>query len=541
MLAPFDANVTLSNVLCNVPRIKCAVAPTLRVHWHGRSNDVAARFTNVENWRQSLGERYVECDQTWCTMPWNSTGSPWMDVDVRSPANELPEVYLPCGRSLEADVAVTWTPPSNSMLEQARHSMLAAQRRDRPAPTGTPRDTAPTSKDDNPLCHRTGLAGTWTIYDRCHARMNGNVSAPSDTLQQLFYPVDRVPPRFDRAPADRSISCSNAAPYAADTRLFNMNNQDYPSIRDACDPNPRLAMTSQTGAMENATYRHVRTWAAVDQCGNEAIHQQSILVIDRDAPRLGPAKIRVCAWPAHRGAFAIRGIDLLVNRLIKREACDLESAAAVLKPGPCKLGPSDMAGGQSALTGPYPPCFVDDNIVYASARPQATGIPWEFEVEVVMADAAGNVGKGSVVVVIPNSASAAEDACAKSMLTSKLTVRADVVPELRDLAIPQVEERIALLSVHDMFDSTLEALADYINAFDYTGDGSALEGPVLGDILDDYVFGANHKNYPADEAAMKDAAQVLAGVRRSPWEVAAPIQPNRNPRNPGVNTRSVVE
>ncbi|MBI1266662.1 MAG: T9SS type A sorting domain-containing protein, partial [Cryomorphaceae bacterium] len=110
------------------------------------------------------------------------------------------------------------------------------------------------------------LYRTWTVYDNC-----GNM----DEATQVLTVVDTEAPFVTFVPADMSIECDEQAPYVAAT------------FADACDDLVEVGYSEQVnpGNCENS-YTLVRTWTAIDDCGNEATAEQTITVTDTTNPVL---------------------------------------------------------------------------------------------------------------------------------------------------------------------------------------------------------------------------------------------------------------
>ena len=105
---------------------------------------------------------------------------------------------------------------------------------------------------------------TWTATDAC-----GNVA----TASQVVSVSDVEAPVFAGVPAATVVGCDAELPVSA------------PTARDACDGDVAVVEAQATEPGDcPGTYTVVRTWTAVDDCGNAATAQQRVLVEDREAP-----------------------------------------------------------------------------------------------------------------------------------------------------------------------------------------------------------------------------------------------------------------
>ncbi len=104
----------------------------------------------------------------------------------------------------------------------------------------------------------------WVSMDQC-----GN----TDSIEQLITVVDTSPPIISGESPDTLLSCEEMIPMA------NL------SAVDNCDPDVDFVMeeTIIPGICDE-TFMIIRTWTAVDNCGNEAIRTQNISVQDNEAP-----------------------------------------------------------------------------------------------------------------------------------------------------------------------------------------------------------------------------------------------------------------
>ena len=118
----------------------------------------------------------------------------------------------------------------------------------------------------------TGLGGdtcrvvrrTWTATDNCGLQTSA---------QQRFVFIDGLGPTLSGIPANAIVYCTTLPPPPA----------LYTVIRasDPCDPNPTIryeerSEQSADGTCTDVNYRVIRTWTAVDACGNETSRSQTL-------------------------------------------------------------------------------------------------------------------------------------------------------------------------------------------------------------------------------------------------------------------------
>ena len=107
---------------------------------------------------------------------------------------------------------------------------------------------------------------TYTATDAC-----GNTS----TFEQTILLIDHVAPAFTSVPADVTIACDEEVPVFA------------AAAEDNCDAAPLITWTDVVVAGPTPSdFTIVRTYAAVDHCGNTATAVQAIYVEDTTAPVL---------------------------------------------------------------------------------------------------------------------------------------------------------------------------------------------------------------------------------------------------------------
>src|SRR5256885_3959588 len=114
---------------------------------------------------------------------------------------------------------------------------------------------------------------TWRAVDAC-----GNISA---TVAQTITVIDNTPPTIGSAGVNATISCPATPVFTA------------PTASDACSgATVQLVSDVTTQGSCAGTYTEVRTWRAVDACGNiSATVAQTITVIDNTPPTIGSAGV----------------------------------------------------------------------------------------------------------------------------------------------------------------------------------------------------------------------------------------------------------
>ena len=101
--------------------------------------------------------------------------------------------------------------------------------------------------------------------------------------------------------ADQAVECPD-------------NPYDYfstPSVSDVCDPNPVLAYSDVVTPLCGNTYSVTRTWTATDDDNNMSTEDQTITLIDTQAPVITPATA-VSMWPPNH-EYMTFGISTMVN------------------------------------------------------------------------------------------------------------------------------------------------------------------------------------------------------------------------------------
>jgi hypothetical protein len=110
------------------------------------------------------------------------------------------------------------------------------------------------------------IVRTWTVTDNC-----GNTASATQTLTV----VDTTAPEVVSTPADLALECDEEVPMAS------------AQFTDNCDDDLTIGFneTVVPGVCEN-NFTIIRTWTAVDDCGNETSTSQNIVVSDTTAPVL---------------------------------------------------------------------------------------------------------------------------------------------------------------------------------------------------------------------------------------------------------------
>lgn len=119
----------------------------------------------------------------------------------------------------------------------------------------------------------------WRATDHCQ-----------NTSSFIFYMLvgDFEAPVLSNIPANLTISCELPIPAAG-----------TPNVTDDCDLGPKILFqeTTITGSCPQA-YQLIRTWTAVDNCGNTNAKSQTISVIDQKAPVLTPVDPFIAGLPS---------------------------------------------------------------------------------------------------------------------------------------------------------------------------------------------------------------------------------------------------
>ena len=109
------------------------------------------------------------------------------------------------------------------------------------------------------------IVRSWTATDAC-----GNVT----TASQFIYAYDDTPPVFVDDPADITVECGQVP-----------DPQDCIAI-DNCTDSVAVTFVALIEPMDSCTYQIKRIWEAEDACGNTAVVDQLITVIDTQAPTI---------------------------------------------------------------------------------------------------------------------------------------------------------------------------------------------------------------------------------------------------------------
>lgn len=110
------------------------------------------------------------------------------------------------------------------------------------------------------------ITRTWVATDNCENQ---------DTKVQVITVIDTEAPEVVTQPQDLDLSCTDEVPFEA------------PSFTDDCDENLEIGFSEQIVPGDCANnFTIVRTWTAIDDCGNAASVTQNISVSDNEAPIL---------------------------------------------------------------------------------------------------------------------------------------------------------------------------------------------------------------------------------------------------------------
>jgi HYR domain-containing protein len=108
------------------------------------------------------------------------------------------------------------------------------------------------------------LLWIWTAIDNC-----GNTSADTTSIEV----IDDTAPILFGVPSNITIECSEVM------------DPPFPTATDNCDTNPEVIFDELTTAPScGGANKIFRTWAAVDNCGNQSIRTQIITLFDNTAP-----------------------------------------------------------------------------------------------------------------------------------------------------------------------------------------------------------------------------------------------------------------
>jgi len=110
-------------------------------------------------------------------------------------------------------------------------------------------------------CANQTVTRTWTAVDAC-----GNEATASQTITI----VDNDAPVFSAVPADQSLTCGEAVVFGSPLADDNCSSAGLSYLDEVVDV--------------PCGQQYIRTWTAMDACGNSAIAQQKITVTDNVAP-----------------------------------------------------------------------------------------------------------------------------------------------------------------------------------------------------------------------------------------------------------------
>ncbi|MDG2208752.1 MAG: hypothetical protein P8K81_02055, partial [Flavobacteriales bacterium] len=125
-------------------------------------------------------------------------------------------------------------------------------------------DAASLTIEDQSTClAQSGTMRTWTVTDGCDN---------SDTAVQYFTILDTEGPSFTSAPANLELGCNDEIPASSVTA-------------EDCSGTADVTMTeTQAEGSCGTDYTIYRSFIAVDACGNESEHVQTIMVVDQESP-----------------------------------------------------------------------------------------------------------------------------------------------------------------------------------------------------------------------------------------------------------------
>ncbi|NND77796.1 MAG: T9SS type A sorting domain-containing protein, partial [Flavobacteriales bacterium] len=106
------------------------------------------------------------------------------------------------------------------------------------------------------------ITRTWTAVDAC-----SNLSSP---VSQIITVQDSTPPVLDDNPADITVSCNDVPEPPICTAT------------DECDADVQVFYSETSGP--DCNFGILRTWTAIDDCGNTSTYTQTITVIDTEDP-----------------------------------------------------------------------------------------------------------------------------------------------------------------------------------------------------------------------------------------------------------------
>ena len=125
-------------------------------------------------------------------------------------------------------------------------------------------DAASLTVDDQSSClAQSGTMRTWTVTDGCDN---------SDTAVQYFTIMDTEGPSFTSTPANLELGCNDEIPASSVTAEDCSGSADVTMIE------------TQAEGSCGTNYTIYRSFIALDACGNESEHVQTIMVVDQESP-----------------------------------------------------------------------------------------------------------------------------------------------------------------------------------------------------------------------------------------------------------------
>jgi hypothetical protein len=152
------------------------------------------------------------------------------------------------------------------------------------------------------------ITRTWTATDDC-----GN----SSSVSQVITIVDTTAPTFTNIPASYSLECTEEVTYEEATATDNCAGMTLDLVVDT--------MHSEC----DNVYDIVRTWTAMDGCGNTSTASQTISVVDTTAPQL----LNTCG---------------LMNQEVIEVCCESLDGALIV-PSACEITYNDNCGQEASM------------------------------------------------------------------------------------------------------------------------------------------------------------------------------------------------
>lgn len=222
----------------------------------------------------------------------------------------------------------------------------------------------------------TVMTRTWTATDRC-----GNTA----TREQVITVRDTRPPALSGCPADAVVECGSVPLPSPGVGAL-----------DACDPAPFLAFSESR--VDNpacrGTYRLVRTWTALDHCGNAASCQQVIDVVDTTPPLLTVSAGVSCLWPPDH-----EFVDIALVRIASDACTPLQDIALTTR-----ILTDEHTRDERGAGGPNhcPDARITGDRVQLRAERSGNGDGRVYSVVVTATDACGNTTASTVIVGVPH-------------------------------------------------------------------------------------------------------------------------------------------